>query len=516
MFEGDFVLNCEKFMKPEFTSSKIGFLCYNELGLLCITVFCRCNYKKLYDRSKPFIYVRKECPQGLRYIMSYSRESFLNLLETSVSPYHTVLAAEERLAKAGFEKLDSQGKWNLKEGNSYYVTYDGSTLFAFVLGQRFAGTKALRMAEAHTDFPCLVIKQNPDVKAGGCQQLNVEVYGGPILSTWLDRPLSAAGQVVVRSEDPWKPQVQYVDLEKPFCVIPNLAIHMNREVNKGVALNKQTDMLPVAGLCDGTADQAGFLSYLAAHMGVKAEDILDYSLYLYATEKPEMLGMNQELVSACHLDDTTGVQAVLDGIIACSEENDMAGCFNCATASVEGIRMAALFDHEEIGSRTKQGACSTLLRSVLAKIAACDSLKSEFWAESPTVEQLLEDAMLLSVDVGHASHPNHMGKMDPTNHPVLGKGFCIKKACAQSYVTDSASISIVEQLCDKNQIPWQMFMNRADEAGGSTLGAVGAGFLPVPAVDLGVPILAMHSARELMAEADMKALSDFVEVFFIK
>lgn len=447
--------------------------------------------------------------------MTYDKASFINMLEKSVSPYHTVLAAEERLHEAGFERLESKGPWKLQAGGSYYVTYGGSSLFAFVLGQRVGGDVSLRMAAAHTDFPCFVIKKQPDVSCGGYKQLNVEVYGGPILNTWLDRPLSGAGQVVVKSDNPWKPEVRYVDLKKPFCLIPNLAVHMNREVNKGVALNKQTELMPVAGLLKEATDQDGFMSYLAANMGVNKEDILDYSLYLYATEKPEMVGMQEELISACHLDNTSGVQSLLDGIIACREENEMAECFNCATASVEGIRLIALFDHEEIGSRTKQGAGSMLFRSVLDKIAACESLKPEFWAASYTVDQLLEDAMLLSVDVAHGSHPNYMGKMDPTNRPVLGKGFCIKKACSQSYATDSAAIGIVEQLCDKNQIPWQVFVNRSDEPGGSTLGAVAARFLPVPAVDMGVPILAMHSVRELMAEADMRALSDCVRAFFV-
>lgn len=442
---------------------------------------------------------------------------------------------------AGFEQLTSKGQWKLCAGGSYYVKMGGSSLFAFVLGQRFAGMKKLRMAAAHTDYPCMALKKRPDMECAGYQQLNIEVYGGPILNTWLDRPLSAAGQVVLRSENPWEPTVCYVDIKKPFCVIPNLAIHMNREVNKGAALNKQTDMIPVAGLTGEDQDQAGFMKFLAdsmnkngcvigtcaagqdendasgcCEMAIAPEDILDYSLYLYATEKPDTVGMQEELISACHLDNTTGVQALLDGIIGCSEENEVAECFNCATASVEGIRMIALFDHEEIGSKTKQGAGSMLMRTVLGKIAASDSLIPEFWPVAPSVETLLEDAMLLSVDVAHGSHPNHMGKMDPTNRPVLGKGFCIKKAAAQSYATDSAAIAIVEQLCNKKQIPWQVFMNRADEPGGSTLGAVAAGFLPVPTVDVGVPILAMHSVRELMAEADMKAMSDMVTTFFVE
>lgn len=451
--------------------------------------------------------------------MTYDKTSLLTILEQGVSPFHTVLAAEERLVQAGFERLDSKGNWKLQAGGSYFVNYGGSSLFAFVLGQRYGGCKPLRMAAAHTDFPGLVIKMHPDMKSGGCKQLNVEVYGGPILNTWLDRPLSAAGQVAIRSSNPWEPEVRYVDLKKPFCVIPNLAIHMNREVNKGVALNKQIDMIPIAGLLGTTpagVTEEGFVDFLAAELGLDKDAILDYSLYLYATEKPVSVGMQQELLSACHLDNTTGVAALLDAVIAASEENAMAECFNCASATLEGIRLIALFDHEEIGSHTKQGADSMLLRNVLSKIAACESLKPEFWMQTPEVETLLEEAMLLSVDVAHGSHPNHMGKMDPTNQPKLGQGVCIKKAHAQSYATDSEAIGILKQLMDQYQIPYQLFMNRSDEPGGSTLGAVAAGFLPVPTVDLGVPILAMHSVRELMAEADMQALSAAVATYFIK
>lgn len=442
-----------------------------------------------------------------------NKSLLINLLEASVSPFHTVLASKERLEKAGFQSLPEQGPWKLMPGGAYYAAY-GSALVAFVLGQRFAGAKKLRMAAAHTDFPGLVIKMNPDMECGGCQQLNVEIYGGPILNTWLDRPLSAAGQVVIKSSDVWNPEVRYVDLEKPFCVIPNLAIHLNREVNKGVALNRQTDMAPVAGLSGEPQEKSAFVSFLAEKMGVQPDDILDYSLYLYATEKPELVGMKDELLSACHLDNITGVQALLDGIIACAEQNDMADCFNCATASMEGIRLVALFDHEEIGSKSKQGAASMFLRSVLAKIVATETLVPEFWTQAPSVEMLLEDSMLLSVDVAQGCHPNHMGKMDPTNRALLGRGFGFKKASTQSYATDSIAIGIVEQLCNKHNIPWQMYMNRSDEPGGGTLGALSASYLPVPTVDLGVPVLAMHSVRELMAVSDMKALSDCVSVFF--
>lgn len=425
------------------------------------------------------------------------------LLKESVSPYHTVLAAQKRLQEAGFSKLPSMGSWELQAEGKYYVVYGGSTLFAFVLGKQWAGAKKLRIAAAHTDFPGFAIKSNPDIVFNGYHQLNVEVYGGPILNTWMDRPLSAAGQVVIKTENVWEPELRLVDIKKPFCIIPNLAVHMNREVNKGVALNRQTDLLPVTGLAGENMDKDVFLHFLAEEMQGKPEDILSYDLRLYCTEEPQYVGMKEEFLSACHLDNTTSVQALLDGIIA-------------AGNGIEGIRLAAFFDHEEIGSKTKQGAGSMLMRTVLGKIGASGQLAGNFFADKMSAEELSEDAMMLSVDVAHAVHPNFSGKADPTNRPIPGKGFCIKEACAQSYATDSQAIAALKQLCDCEQIPWQTFVNRSDEAGGSTLGSVASSFLPIPTVDMGIGLLAMHSARELMGNSDMEALSRCICAFYTK
>ena len=339
----------------------------------------------------------------------------------------------------------------------------------------------------------------------GYRQINTEVYGGPILNTWLDRPLSAAGRVALASEQVWEPEIRLVDLKEPFCVIPNLAIHMNREVNKGLELNRQRDLMPVAGLGGESQSKDRFMRFLAEKLQVEKEQILDFELRLYCAQDPVFAGMDREFILAPHLDNTTSIQALLDGIGLNGQEIP------------DGIRMAVMFDHEEIGSRTKQGAASMLLRDVIGKIAQEieNRIPLEGCGDGDICRRLMEDAIMLSVDVAHGLHPNHGNKMDPTNRPVLGKGLCIKEASSQSYATDSEAVAVFQQICRREGIPWQKFVNRSDQPGGSTLGAVSAAFLPVPVVDIGIPLLAMHSAVELMGKDDMEALSRCITAFFL-
>ncbi len=437
--------------------------------------------------------------------MSYDHDKLIKLLKESVSPWHTVLAAAGRLEEAGFEKLEFSGDWDLKAEGKYYTVCRGSSLFAFTIGKKIAGSKKLRIAAAHTDFPGFAIKNNPDMEKEGYRQINTEVYGGPILNTWLDRPLSAAGRVALASEQVWEPEIRLVDLKEPFCVIPNLAIHMNREVNKGLELNRQRDLMPVAGLGGESQSKDRFMRFLAEKLQVEKEQILDFELRLYCAQDPVFAGMDREFILAPHLDNTTSIQALLDGIGLNGQEIP------------DGIRMAVMFDHEEIGSRTKQGAASMLLRDVIGKIAQEieNRIPLEGCGDGDICRRLMEDAIMLSVDVAHGLHPNHGNKMDPTNRPVLGKGLCIKEASSQSYATDSEAVAVFQQICRREGIPWQKFVNRSDQPGGSTLGAVSAAFLPVPVVDIGIPLLAMHSAVELMGKDDMEALSRCITAFFL-
>ena len=415
-----------------------------------------------------------------------------DLLEKGVSPTHAVSACQERLEKAGFEQLDYGKVWNLQMGKKYFVNHYDTTLFAFTLPNVWGEKEpAVRIAAAHTDFPCLRIKPACDMKNNGYAQINIEVYGGAILNTWLDRPLGVAGRVAVRSEDVFHPEVRHF-ISKKNITIPNLAIHMNREVNKGVELNKQTELLPIAGLLGSEQDGAYFMDFVAAELGVAKEDILDYELTVFCDEKPQLVGLKDELISAPRLDNLNSCAALVSAVIN-SERAD-------------GMNMIALFDHEEIGSRSKQGAASILLHDMIGRILRETG--------NVDVDATIYNSMILSVDVAHGLHPNYAGKMDPTNKPLLGKGLCIKEACSQSYATDCEVVSIIEQICKAKDISYQKFVNRSDVMGGGTLGSIASALLPVKTVDIGIPLLAMHSARELMAECDQQNMVDLVTAYF--
>lgn len=422
-------------------------------------------------------------------------EELIQLLKTGTSAVMAVKEAERRLTEAGFEELHFSNTWGLTEGGRYYMKHHDTTLLAFTVAKNVSFREGFRIAAAHTDFPCLRIKPRPDVVTNGYAQVNVEVYGGAILSTWLDRPLSISGRIAVKSDDVLHPDMRYIDLKKSLMTIPNLAIHMNREVNKGVELNRQTDMLPIAGLIEEKLNEKqAFLNFLAKEEGIEAEDILDYELWVYCMQEPTVLGMEEEFLLSPRLDNLTSVQALLTGLIEGKQSR--------------GINVIALFDHEEIGSRTKQGAGSLLLLHVLEKI--CDS----FGKTLAQTRESLYESFLLSVDVAHGLHPNKTGKMDITNKPVLGGGLCIKEASSQSYATDCEAIAIVEQICQKAGISYQKFVNRSDMPGGGTLGSIASSILPIPTVDIGVPILAMHSAVETMGRRDMEALTGLVREYF--
>ncbi|MCI8598191.1 MAG: M18 family aminopeptidase [Lachnospiraceae bacterium] len=420
-------------------------------------------------------------------------EKLLQLVEEGTSPFHVTASVERQLCEAGFQKLSMKRDWGLDNGRKYYLNYNGSSLVAFTIGENFVYGDEFRIAAAHSDFPGLRVKSRPEITQDGYRQLNVEVYGGAILNTWLDRPLSVSGRVALRSDDAFHPKMRYVDFRKPFLTIPNLAIHINRDMNKGVELNKQKDMLPILGL-DGEESKDFFLEHLARQLEVDKEKILEYELGLYNAEAGDFLGMSEEFISSPRLDNLTSVQAVTTALIEGTRKR--------------GINVAAIFDHEEIGSKTKQGAGSMLLSAVLERILLSYGRGREKFLES------FADSMLLSVDVGHALHPNKVDKNDPTNKDILGKGICIKEASTQAYATDSEAVAIMQQICEVEKIPYQKFVNRSDGTSGSTLGSIASSFLPVKTVDIGVPLLAMHSSRELMGTQDQESLVRAVTAFY--
>ena len=417
----------------------------------------------------------------------------MQAIAKSTCSFTTAAYAMERLHQNGFEELELNGEWNLVKGGNYYVNVYDSGVFAFSIGENPEGM--LKIAAAHTDHPCLYIKPNPEMTAKGYGKVNVEVYGGAILNTWLDRPLSVAGKVTLKSGDLYHPRKKILDFQRPLFTIPNLAIHLNREINKGIELNRQTDMQPLCGMLDETLNaDSFFMEYLAEELGEKVPDILDFELYVYNAEEGCVLGLNNDFISSPRLDNITSVEACLHGIMG--------------TQPLDGINFIALYDNEEIGSRTKQGADSELLSMVLEKIYLS--------LEVPREDYLNEilGGFLLSLDVAHGFHPNKPEKSDPTNSNLLNSGIVIKRASSQTYATDSESIAIVEQLCQSAGVPYQKYAARSDGTTGSTLGTIANKYIPMRSADVGVPVLAMHSAREMMGIKDQACLEEFVKKYF--
>ena len=421
------------------------------------------------------------------------QKNLRNSLKKAVSPYHTVEESRKILEKKGFKRLEAGEDWKLAKGGKYYVIPFKTAIFAFTLPAGKA-TRGLHIAAAHTDFPCLHLKPKAEQESAGYMRLNTEVYGGPILNTWMDRPLSLAGRVLLKSKKVYEPREVLVDFERPVVTIPNLAIHYNREVNKGVELTKQNDMLPLLGMMSEDLDKDNyFVEMLAAQIGEKASDILDFDLIVYNPEEPAFVGMNADMLSCPRLDNITSCFALVEGI---GNETKAAG-----------VNLIALFDNEEIGSGTKQGADSALLNGILKRIYTALG-KSE-----TELENEIQKGFLLSVDVAHALHPAKTEKFDRHNCMLMGEGVTFKLSANQRYSYDAVAVASLQQLCDKNKIKYKKFVNHSDMPGGGTLGAIISSWLPMYTVDIGVPILAMHSARELMGAADQDELEKLIRAF---
>mgnify|MGYP001012486060 FL=1 len=416
-------------------------------------------------------------------------EELIDFIDAAGSPYHVVEKCNELLDPVPlFEKK------GMHEGQIYcFPLYHTGTVFV-AIGKNVRKAP-LRIACAHTDFPCLRIKPNPVIREHGYGKLNVEVYGGLIRNTWMDRPLSIAGAVALRGKHPFTPKLQLVDVRRPLMIVPNLAIHMNRKVNEGVELKPQKDLLPLFFQNgDGDEDDTKkLLVLLAEELGVSAEDILSYDLNAYPYERGCLLGCDNAFLSAPRLDNLSSVKACVDALHAWNGE---------------GIRIVALFDNEEVGSRTKQGAGSTALAILLERVC---------WKMGLDREEYLKKVMegfCLSVDVAHALHPNAPEKADPTNQPMLGGGTVLKVAANQSYAGDPEAFAVIAGLCEREGIPYQVFTNHSDAAGGATLGSILSAQLPMRTMDIGVPILGMHSARETMGACDQFILTRLLTSFF--
>lgn len=418
----------------------------------------------------------------------------LDYIYKSPTRYNATENAAEILEANGYRKLELNSIWNLEKGGKYYTTKNSSALIAFRVNSDDIEKEGFRIIGSHTDSPNFRIKPNAEmVSEGAYLKLNTEGYGGMILSTWLDRPLAVAGRVFTKGENPFRPSEKIININKPICIIPNLAIHMNRSVNDGYKYNKQTDMLPLMSLTGEDFKKEGYLKNLVAEeMGVTAEDIIDYDLYLYEYEKGCFTGVDEEFLSTGRLDNLSMFYSSLRAILSSESE--------------KGVSLAVGFDNEEVGSSTKQGADSNLLLNIMERI--CLSLgknREEFFSA-------VENSFIISADLAHAVHPNVNRMADPTNRPVMGKGPVIKIHAGQAYTSDGYSISVYKEICKSVGADYQEFVNRSDERGGSTIGPISSTHIEIPSVDIGAPILSMHSIREL------GCVSDFYDTYksFIK
>lgn len=408
----------------------------------------------------------------------------IDFLYESPTAFHSVLSIQKFLNSYGFKQLQESEKWLLETGGKYYMTKNDSALIAFVIGTEDIVENGFKMIGAHTDSPGFRIKANPEMTVEGSYlKFNTEVYGGPILYTWFDRPLGLAGKVTLRGENPLKPETKLINIHKPLLIIPSLAIHMNRQVNEGVAINAQKDTLPLVSLINNQFQKDGYLvRLLAEELNVDAADIMGFDLGLYEYEKGSLVGVNEEFISSARLDDMWMVYAGLKGLVESQ-----------TTAST---KMMICIDNEETGSLTAQGAASNLHLNIIERIMLALGKNRE------EMHRALSNSIMISADLAHAVHPNVSEKHDPTNRPILGKGPVLKTAAAGSYSTDSYNAAIFEGLCQAAEVPYQKFFNRSDVRGGTTIGPVTASRLNIPVIDMGAPLLGMHSIRELAAVED--------------
>ncbi len=420
----------------------------------------------------------------------------LKFIYNSPTPFHVVKNLKEILIDHQYNELKLEENWNdIKLKSKYFVTYNNSCLFAFTIGEEKPSARGIKMISAHSDSPGFKIKPAPEITVEDkLIKLNTEVYGGPILSSWFDRPLAIAGRVILKSENPLKPKVKLVNINKPLLTIPNLAIHLNRDVNKGVALSKQKDMLPLLGNLDTQINSQGYLPQLIAkELDIDVNQIIDFDLSLYAFEKGCLVGQNSELISSPKLDDLAMVHAGLTALI---------------NADNKSFNMLCIFDNEEVGSKTKQGAGSPVLKNIIKRISYSLGLSMEDYY------QMIYKSFMISADMAHSIHPNYVEKHDPSLHPVLNGGPVIKYNANQKYTSDADSGSVFEMLCQQTNIPYQKFVNHSDMAGGSTLGNISSGQLDIRSVDMGNPMLAMHSIRELCGVDDHFYTSEVFKTFY--
>ena len=407
-------------------------------------------------------------------------KSLINFLDSAHSIYHAVAALEEQLKDAGYTRISEADAWELIPGGKYYLIRGGSALLAFRIPE--GECKGFLMSASHADRPCFKVKEN-GVLAGAYTRLAVERYGGMLIAPWLDRPLSVAGRVLVETETGVESCL--VDIDRDLLLMPNVAIHMNRSANEGYKWNPATDTVPLLGSKESAEK---FWQLVEEQAGGK---ILGHDMYLYVRQKASVWGLDEEFISSAALDDLECAWGCTQGFLNAKE-----------TAN---IPVLCVFDSEEVGSSSYQGAGSDLLQSAITRI--CKALNIE-------ERRALTQSFMVSADNAHALHPNHPELADVANAPVMGGGIVLKFNANQRYTTDGVSAAIFRKICARAGVPVQTYCNRADIAGGSTLGNISLSQVAVPSVDIGLAQLAMHSCYETAGVKDVAYIADGMAAYY--
>ena len=415
-------------------------------------------------------------------------EQLFSFIKKSPTSYHAAQTTKEMLEANGFQMLQENTPWTLTPGGRYFVTRNLSSVIAFCLPQNDPGN--FHITASHSDSPSFKIKENPELPSGDMYvRLNVEKYGGMLMAPWMDRPLSVAGRVLIRNGNTIVTKL--VNIDRDLLLIPNLAIHMNRDANNGLRYDPQKDMLPLYG---DLSDKNAFFQQIAEAASVDPEQIIGHDLFLYSRTPGTIWGADRQFISCGRLDDLQCAFASLEGFLQADKKKNIA--------------VHCVLDNEEVGSTTKQGAASTFLKDVLFRINLA------LGGDQESYLMALAESFMISADNAHALHPNYTDKADPVNRPVMNGGIVIKYNANQKYCTDGISTAIFKELCREADVPYQTFVNRSDIAGGSTLGNISNTQAAMNTVDIGLPQLAMHSAYETAGVKDTESLIRAAKVFY--
>lgn len=417
-------------------------------------------------------------------------KELLSFLKKSPTAFHAVDSIKNELNHDGYKELLESEKWDIELGGKYYVIRNGSSIIAFHVGEEL-DQYSFNVVASHSDYPTFKIKENAEIEVKGkYTQINTEGYGGMILSTWLDRPLSVAGRALVKEGNALRSRL--VNVDRDLLMIPNVAIHMNRNINDGFVYNKQIDMVPLLG---GSETKKGdFKKIIAESLNVNPDDIYGSDLYLYSRVEPTIWGANEEFISCAHLDDLqcgfSSLKAFLKGY------------------HKQNINVLACFDNEEVGSLTRQGAASTFLADVLKRIHFALGKNEEDYYRA------IASSFMLSADNAHAVHPSHPEKTDVGNCVFMNEGIVVKSHAGQRYTSNGISIAVFKKICEEAHVPLQFFANRSDAQGGGTLGNIAMAQVSMNSVDIGIPQLAMHSAYETAGIKDTYYMIEAMKAFY--